>query len=506
MPIGVNAATAVQFDVLKVDLDRRLIPESVIWIVALGVRDNLVLTTRALTSRSSRASCERSGSGAPDRGQSALSSGYGIDQFAGSATGCASIWIPEASALLTMARDYVSSGLLIKLTRLLIMLMSLSLPVAAVMGQPREWIDPTEIQQDKVLYYRYARTEAGEVDLRDLDLGPGVIGRDLNKVFFSPSQIRTELLSRGWASLKDHTGVSEGELTAEAEARAEGRGLWRQEWLRNRQQELQAQSAQEKESEEGFVELVSTIWLIARDWMLLLGSLGVLVPLAVFVYRRLVYRKRVHLLLVGDGSAGKTALFLRLHDADISRDDLKNLKTTEAVKKYKDRPLAMGKYEVHPVLFDHPGIKPSTQIDGVIVSRWSRALPRARKVVVVFVVAPTQPFDFSSEEHDLSYRLRQVGLLSVLADIYAMSNHVKKPDAMVLFLNKFDLFSKVPPGDSAAQAAKDRFLCLFREHSEAVKARADSANIKYKSIVGSTLETWGIEQVRKTVEAVLYGR
>lgn len=85
------------------------------------------------------------------------------------------------------------------------------------------------------------------------------------------------------------------------------------------------------------------------------------------------------------------------------------------------------------------------------------------------------------------------------------SDRIKnKPLKVILFINKFDLYSKTPPEDSASSAIRKDLLNNFQAHIEIAFSQAKSKSIPFQVIVGSSLEKWNTSNLLQEISDAIY--
>jgi len=207
------------------------------------------------------------------------------------------------------------------------------------------------------------------------------------------------------------------------------------------------------------------------------------------------------LLIIGQMSAGKTAIFSRLLDPHISVEKILALEQSKSKQKIKFRQhVQYAKFEIYPRLTDVPGSAFSTAWDELTRFRF------IRRHAIILVLAPTMKnVKSGSPIFDEKYLAVQLGYVQSFMEGGLGARKTRKPKVVILYLNKFDLVSDFPSGDSSAKEAEDKFLSRFREHQQSVELATKKAHIKLHIVVGSALRGWNCDNLITLVGKSLYG-
>jgi hypothetical protein len=231
-------------------------------------------------------------------------------------------------------------------------------------------------------------------------------------------------------------------------------------------------------------------------------ALGLFGGFVVPLYRILRIERRLKLTLIGQASSGKTGVFLRLTDTEheIHEADIMSLSTSLSVaKKTIPKPFPLGRYEVKVAMSDIPGLQFGAVIDALGLRRF------VSKHVLMLVVAPIRPNALLNDQWiDARYVERQLGYAEGLVIGAIESKSRKEISLIVIFINKFDLISSTPPGDSASVQAEEQILQPFAKFVEMLQERARMAGVEVAVIIGSAVKGWNIAAVKRQIEARLY--
>lgn len=341
------------------------------------------------------------------------------------------------------------------------------------------------VDSQKITYYIYNVEGEGTIDVSSLSLKAGTIGQQdpLNLYFYYPESIKLELLEKGMATLRDRAKATPEEIEAQEKATPPPAVV----------------TPPEPGAWDRIKKYCQDVWEKFWKLILLLASLGILAPIGAKIYRETRIKKRMELLFAGDQAAGKSALFERLRNPTVSRYIIEHLLGTEDIRPHKGRPFPVGRYEVFPQFFDTPGSKPSLNIQKKKEFFASR--------VLVYVLAPSEkPGQDLKSSEALMYRSRQLGYMKVFLEVVLLTQLTVKPKIVVLFVNKFDLFSAHNPNDSQARIAIKEAQAMFSEHINLFNLVARQAELKPNIEFGSALEDWNCDKVKTHIEEALnYG-
>jgi signal recognition particle receptor subunit beta len=145
-------------------------------------------------------------------------------------------------------------------------------------------------------------------------------------------------------------------------------------------------------------------------------------------------------------------------------------------------------HEIEFTFKDSPGVRHELLWDELLVG------PDA----LLLVLSPTTRKD-KGEAEERFIRDQLMFVRAVVAGYLGSLKVGKKPRMVIIFVGKFDLFSRVQP--EQAQGELDRLEAQFADHVQAVRMAAGAA-IRVYDIYGSAVEGWGRVSV---LEAVLHG-
>lgn len=206
-------------------------------------------------------------------------------------------------------------------------------------------------------------------------------------------------------------------------------------------------------------------------------------------YMRLRYQKRVRVVLCGPPASGKTDFWtaLRMKSAPDS-----NATPTTGTQRSHLAEMTLGRYTLHPQAIDTAGSEPWRVIDQSGISRLMRW---RNKLVLVVVFSPTRANSKSSAIWDTPYITEQSGYTSLPSALIGSRKRSLRPDVVICFLSKFDLFSDGSPEDPAAKDQRDRYYLEFARHRAQLEKACRTAKIPFTCITGSSKRSWGIQEV-----------
>lgn len=393
---------------------------------------------------------------------------------------------------------------------LLSILMAASGPIY---GQSEQKSQIEDVQNDHLTFRTYERKDVKRLDLLDVIISAEIIGKGdpLHIVFDSAEpDIKLELIRAGLAELRVPATASEDYKSAQEKAMAGRKGIWAKK-LAMPSPSPPESGRSEKSGNSFWIQL----WRIA----VVFGTLGIttiIVAIIGYLIKRWWFRRPVHLLVLGEVSAGKTAISERLLNPNVALSKLRILKPSQAIVKNKKRAgIPKGEYVIIPQVEDIPGSFYGSVWDALILNRFVprfvwRALTFIRFFpprVWLFVVAPT-PGKMNTDEKisvDQDYVSVQLGIVKAQVMGGLDSDLTIKPKAVVLFMNKFDLFSPDNPDDKAASHAKELFEDIFSKHNEVLTKATNRRKIDFYPVVGSAFNSWNCARIIDYIGESLYG-
>jgi hypothetical protein len=335
--------------------------------------------------------------------------------------------------------------------------------------------------------------EARALNYSDLSIWRKKLGvRDpTNIIYFSRPNLKTVLLKEGLATLKDPASASADDRTAQLMAKLGKKGLWAEISLVPLRR---AAPPKEKTKAIGVEEIKSAIAL----WGGIAAVIATLIGIGRLVYK-LTRRRKVPLLFLGVRGVGKTWLWSRMINPDISVEELNKIETSNEVRiRRASKPEPMGRYEVTPKYIDTPGGMPGQQVTELM----------GRKRVWIIILSPNSNKAVTIESREdlkvnSQYVAEQFGYLSLPLGLMA-SPKAKKPTLVILAISKVDLFSTVDPSRREFEEAKKKLSRIFSRHIAAIKDECDRRGIPHQVEYCSALLGWRTESVLRHVKGALF--
>lgn len=347
------------------------------------------------------------------------------------------------------------------------------------------------------------------VSLEAVDVDPTLLAnsRLTDHLYPVDTDIVELLLWRGIARLKDRTAAPPQHLQAEDRAKALGMGVWKStetvipradrpkapepSWWSNRKGEVERWWSRNRKA---VIEVVSWIFGAGIAALLLSGAVRMIRWL-----HKMYRQKKVQLILIGEPSAGKTAVHWRIRDPNVDKANIRELKISKAKTRWTSTiPITRGRFEIFSTVVDVAGTRPGDHWDEFLVGGLSKLK------AFVLVLAPHR-LDRSSEAFDEIYIAEQLGYTRAMVQGALTATKTRKPRCVVVFVNKFDLISKRAPGNLEAEEAEQQVLSAFGEHIGIVKDAAKRAGVPCEVLVGSALEGWRCDRIVDVVTRTLYG-
>ena len=396
----------------------------------------------------------------------------------------------------------------------------ISLLLAGNAPSQQRLIRVEKVQDGRLTFVEYNLKEYQQVDLSDLILSEnlqrtgGSLPYPLNSTWDEPPDFKLLLLKGGLAQLRDTVTAKDIYRAAQESAKKEGEGIWATPTPTPKPRTSQSPSPTPSSAPPvvaptkgpDVVDRISK--KIADAGSFLWGWLVKLSPIGIggLAVTGLIYffwiRRRVRLLIMGQISAGKTAIFSRLVDPTINSEKILKLQQTKAKQKVRfRRHIQYAKFEIYPRLTDVPGSAFSTAWDELTRFRF------IRRHALILVLAPTMKNlkTETGEVFDDKYLAIQLGYVQSFMEGALGARKTRKPKVVILYLNKFDLVSDFPPGDSLAMKHENEFLNVFKEHQQSVELATKKAHIKLHVVVGSALRGWNCDNLITLVGKSLYG-
>lgn len=237
------------------------------------------------------------------------------------------------------------------------------------------------------------------------------------------------------------------------------------------------------------------------------GYLAVLTALIAVVgwLARTLRRTKVTILFLGPQSAGKTWLWARFKDPEISRTELsKYLQSSSLERSRAHVPEIMGRFEVTPAYVSVPGGQPGLHLEQLLHRRW---FSRTKSICVLTLsTTPSELARFEGSKDskiDKDYISEQLGYTALpLAVITARK--VPKPAMVLVVITKFDLFSGREPNHRDSAGACAELQQLFSQHITRVQNACKKHSIPNKVVFCSATEGWGMQDFQRHIKNGLF--
>ncbi len=321
---------------------------------------------------------------------------------------------------------------------------------------------------------------------------------------------REYLLFNGYAQIVDTLKATKDELTNQKLAQEEKKGIWISlnvvpkkidSIINNRSDSTFNNTLAKKPSEidstnrtnnTSLSETVPSFFSKNAGVLSLLFGSGLLVSLSGFIFKfaQKRYRSRkINLLFIGEPSAGKTALFKHFTHPNAPESFYSSPNPPSKIKATKIADLfAIGKYEITPTYTDTPGSK--------IAAIWDEFCEKHN--VIVYVLAPVSIYSMNNKPDnyvDELYTSEQYGVLrTFLGALNSLKLNIKKPKLIILYLNKFDLYSNNRPSDSSSEYIVEKYNKIFLRHIAYAKEECQKANVPFEVVINSSHKKWGVRE------------
>lgn len=297
------------------------------------------------------------------------------------------------------------------------------------------------------------------------------------------AEVRQFLLEDGYARLSDESIATEDEKKAQEYARENKLNIWAN------YQDSDTEGDDEKEEDSGFMQWWNKCYNFVQNnkWQILelLIALGA-IPVLFRFLRRKLYTRKIEIYLGGGISSGKSTLRHFLINPDISEEELLDQNPTQKVEKTRIvRDDNNSKLTLEAFVVDNPG-----NILNNILDEMNRG-SRFRKYVLIIIIAPTRSNNISNDI-DREYVEDQLQTIKKFWIPILKTESIPKPESVILFANKSDLFSD--------PSCLDR---VFGEHrrllEKACKEIKKPQIIYFEYIRGSIVKRRGLNRIKEVL-------
>lgn len=385
----------------------------------------------------------------------------------------------------------------------------------AVWGTPEAvyWVELID-KDGTVVVQRFGLPVTTRVATPALDYGPNFAGvtEPLGSVWWSDQDWSEKVLRKGLAKLRDPSTASPTLREAEESAKVSRLGVWAS--LPPKEPPVEPAKVDPAPVELGPVEPARADpappdrWREFIEFIKLWGGIGsILASLAALIafLARLMRRTRVFLLFLGPQAVGKTWLWSRLVNPEITKTELARMGVSKLRDRYRQKTSEpFGKHELRPVYETVPGGQPGTHFDELLKRRW---LVRTKSIWVV-ILAPTRDnsvtrADVDDRKIDTVYVAEQLGYLAVPIGALA-SSRSPKPAMVLAVVTKFDLFSDYDVSHAASEKGRELLASVFADHVARLKEACAKRSIPFQAEFCSALEGWRTEAMLRHIKRSLF--
>jgi hypothetical protein len=335
----------------------------------------------------------------------------------------------------------------------------------------------------KVIHY--GPVEESSVDVSGLDVD---IDCAKSHRFSEGSDVRIGLLSAGCAEISTST-PTDADQAAQAEAQAKKVGRW------------------DDSDFAKFMDVLdkarTAIWKwTVENWVAAFGIVsGLIGIIGTFWFLRAFYNKRIITFLLGPPSVGKTDLWLAWRNGSAPASN--SIPTTGRSNAQTVLPITFGKYTLSPEVIDAAGSEPHHAFDEFRRARFKARWKRKLLLVMVLSPRPENRVALGGGDVDMSYVDEQRGYVSLVGAVVGGKRKRATPDAVVVFVSKFDLVSDHPPNDSASDSQRAMIEANFAEHRSRIEGFCSKADVPVYWIIGSAKRGWGIPELRESIQRIV---
>jgi hypothetical protein len=353
----------------------------------------------------------------------------------------------------------------------------------------------------QLLVQTYGLSSTTSLSFSDLEFPPSIFNKNdpLEIIYDDTPDWRIELLKRGLARLKNEALAAPNLRDAQESARVRGLGLW---------EKVSPTQTLDGQGESARAQPFFTRARII-EWIKFYGGLGAVFALLVVCLRfllRLLRKRRLYLILLGPQSTGKTWMWIRLQNPDISRHEFKKIQERSRGLEVKRSPTVepLGRYEVQPVYIAVPGAAPGVHLMQMLRKRfWS---PPAKYIwIITLATTPDSSVNCDSPEAlkiDSNYIAEQLGYLSLPLSVL-QAPRFPKPEMLIAIIAKFDLFSGQEPNHPASASAVATLDAIFAPHIALLKEHCKK-KIPFAVERCSALEGWRVDAVARHIKRSVF--
>ncbi|MFH0988860.1 MAG: hypothetical protein V1799_02470 [bacterium] len=344
--------------------------------------------------------------------------------------------------------------------------------------------------------YRYGSTST--LSFPDIELWQNKLGiQDPLRLLWSKEpDLRLTLLSLGYAKLRNKDSAPSEYLKAQNDAIAQHVGMW-------------AEQSNPEPPDINWGEFLKSFLAILGALVTLLG-----IPEIIKLIRAWRKRRRLDLVFLGRRSTGKTWIWNKLVDRDISLIELEKIESN-IISKRKTSPtrMPMGDFVVVPIYIDTPGGNVGEQVNVMMEDKrrfqWLYNIVAPKKSVWIILLSTTEDRRVTKDSnHEIKYDQdfieQQFGSLDLPIGILSSRRGIK-PEMVILCISKFDLYaSHCDPLDNETLESQKELSKVFLRHIERVKSECENKHVPYKLIFCSALRYWNIDEINHLIKITLF--
>lgn len=297
------------------------------------------------------------------------------------------------------------------------------------------------------------------------------------------AEMREHLLHEGYAKLINEDIATEGEKSNQQYAKTMKLRIWESTLADDIGGESGKNAGNWDITE--ITDVVSEKWYDLCSWakaekelIISLMGCGIFAFLGRAIYRALRTKKKI-IFFGGANRSGKTTLAKLLINPDASRKDLLGQGATLSIDKNRIiRDDENRRLTLKACLLDTPGHELQCAIDELALTLYTRIF--RKRYIVIIMAAPTKSNE-NRNEIDYDYIKDQYNTIDKLWFAILKSKRIIKPQSVVLFINKIDLYDDVETAVSALSA-----------HSKLLEKICNESKIPFKAISGSVLDKAGM--------------
>jgi hypothetical protein len=362
----------------------------------------------------------------------------------------------------------------------------------------------------KIIIKGYERSSNFTRDLDGLEIWQDKLGKDnpLKHFYWNTEpDWKLELLSEGAARLKDESKAAQQYIDAQNKAKNSRLGLWAAIPKPSPSEQIQQKDVEQSSG----ISLGAIIFGVISIILAVTGWYGgaALIQL-IREWRR---RHQVPLIFLGRPSTGKSWLWRRLVEPDVTLGELQSILRTETgLKKKMPRSKPLGRFEVVPIYIDTPGGRSGEQVNRLLeekgLLKWLRRVLIPTKSIWLIMLATTPEKNVNrnspdDQKIDQAYIEQQLGHLDLPVGMLA-SSRTPKPQMVITCIGKFDLFSEHSSTDSSSGQVRERLQNVFGRHTSRIELECENQHVPHRLVMCSARQGWGANEVWRHIENAVF--